>query len=135
VLDVLAPGVNACPAPNSQAATALHALKILDGYEIGDGLMPDADRIHVSVEAAKLGLGLRNRMIADPRYRPFRSEEFLGKRAIRASRERISLDRAAEAPVTGWRPGDTAHFVVADNAGNVVSAIQSLYLAFIRVDA
>jgi gamma-glutamyltranspeptidase/glutathione hydrolase len=118
------------PPPNSQAATALHALKVLEGFDLADPALDPVDRLHLAIETVKLSLELRNRTIADPRCGRVDLEELLGNEAARRSRTRISLRRARPMPIARWAPGDTAHFVVADGRGNVVSAIQSLYFSF-----
>lgn len=112
--------------PNSQAATALLWLNMLE--EIEDrgtikGKISEADII----EAGILAYEQRNRFITDPEHlqlpHEFTSKSFAGE--LLGRKHKMSS-------VSGENtdPGDTTYFSICDTDGNSVSIIQSNYMGF-----
>jgi gamma-glutamyltranspeptidase / glutathione hydrolase len=119
-----------CP-PNGQGVAALLIARLLDGFDLADTKLSEADRIHLLAEATKAAYRQRDALVADPAFRPFKVEALLSEASVTALRSGISLSRAA-APVAFDMPlhRDTAYVAVGDRDGNLVSLINSVFLAF-----
>ncbi len=118
--------------PNGQGLTALLALNMLECFDLaalGDDL---AARTHLQIEAIKLAFADRNRYIADPAMVRVPTVELLSKDYAQGRAALIDPAKARKQVAPGLMPrgGDTVYLTVADAAGNVVSLINSLYLAF-----
>ncbi|MDR3475655.1 MAG: gamma-glutamyltransferase [Devosia sp.] len=119
-----------CP-PNGQGLAALIIARILDGFDLADPALSEADRIHLLAEASKAAYAQRNALIADPDHIRFEQDEVLGDAAIASLRARIKWDRAAEAS-TWDLPAhrDTVYVSVVDKDRNAVSLINSIFSTF-----
>jgi gamma-glutamyltranspeptidase / glutathione hydrolase len=131
-------------APNTQGVTALQMLNILEGYDLKTLGHNSAAYLHLLVEAKKAAFADRDAWLADlPAVPPALLERLLSKEYAAERRKAIDPNRAAAsyAPVSfGTRSppaehppearGDTVYLTVADNAGNVISLIQSLFENF-----
>jgi gamma-glutamyltranspeptidase/glutathione hydrolase len=119
-----------CP-PNGQGAAALLIARILSGFDLADAKLSEADRIHLLAEATKAAYRQRDALVADPAFRPFDVEALLSDASVTELRSAISLKHAS-APVKFDMPlhRDTAYVAVADRDGNLVSLINSVFLAF-----
>jgi gamma-glutamyltranspeptidase/glutathione hydrolase len=119
-----------CP-PNGQGLAALLITRILDGFDLRDPKLSEADRIHLLAEATKAGYARRDQLISDPEHITFDIEELLSDRSIEAMCREISLERAAEMSV--WDAPthkDTVYVSVVDRDGNAVSLINSVFMPF-----
>ncbi len=119
-----------CP-PNGQGIAALLIAGLLEGFNLGDANLSEADRIHLLAEATKLAYSQRDHIVADPAFHPADLDEILSQASLDRLRSSISLDRAAEPS----RPDipqhrDTVYVTVVDRDGNAVSLINSLFFAF-----
>lgn len=113
--------------PPTQGFAALAILGILDGF--GVARLDDVDHVHLVVEATKLAFEDRDRWLADPDVVAVPVAECLDTARLARRRGRISMTRAM--PVDGGRvEGDTIAIVTADERGNAVCVIQSLYHEF-----
>jgi gamma-glutamyltranspeptidase/glutathione hydrolase len=113
--------------PPTQGFSALAILGLLDGFDLGT--LDDADRIHLTVEATKLAFGDRDRYLADPAVEAVPVDRCLDRGRLDRRRARIS--RGAAMPAAGPPgDGDTIAIVTADDRGNAVSVIQSIYHEF-----
>jgi gamma-glutamyltranspeptidase/glutathione hydrolase len=119
-----------CP-PNGQGIAALLMARILEGFDMADTKLSEADRIHLLAEATKAAYRQRDALVADPEFCPFDVEALLSDQMVKALRAKISLACASE-PVAFDMPlhRDTAYVAVADRDGNMVSFINSLFHAF-----
>jgi gamma-glutamyltranspeptidase / glutathione hydrolase len=118
--------------PNGQGLTALLALNTLECFDLA-GLAGDPAAIaHLQIEAVKLAFADRNRYIADPAQVRVPTAELLSKDYAQGRAALIDTARARKHVAPGVvRPSsDTVYLTAADAAGNVVSLINSLYLAF-----
>lgn len=113
--------------PNGHGITALMALNILKGMEIG--AKDTGDTFHKQIEAMKLAFADGMHYIADPRYMQTRVEELLSD--AYAAQRRTLIGETALEPTHG-KPfcGGTVYLCTADGEGNMVSFIQSNYKDF-----
>ncbi len=117
--------------PNGQGLAALLALNILECFELGDlsGALEQA--VHLQVEAVKLAYADRNRWLADPDYASIPVAALLSKDYAQGRAALIRPDRALRRVAPGAPASfDTVYVTAADRWGNVVSLINSLYMAF-----
>jgi gamma-glutamyltranspeptidase/glutathione hydrolase len=117
--------------PNGQGLTALLALNIARGFDIPSLPYYDPERLHLLIEATKLAFADAAAYIGDPRYVNVPVEALLGEPYTAERRALVQRQKALD-PHPG-RPdqhGDTVYLAVADEEGNMVSWIQSLYMGF-----
>lgn len=115
--------------PNTQGITALEMLNILEGYDLKELGYQSAAYLHLLLEAKKLAFADRDRFISDPAFVDMPIKRLLSKSYAEELRTRISPERAM--PVFMGeveREGDTMYLCTADEQGNAVSLIQSLYM-------
>jgi gamma-glutamyltranspeptidase / glutathione hydrolase len=116
--------------PNTQGVAALQMLNILEAYDLRKMGYGSADYLHVFVEAKKLAFEDRARYYADPEFAQIPLAGLLSKNYAARRRALIRMDRAAlEYPPDpkALDQADTIYMSVADEAGNMVSLIQSNY--------
>ncbi len=117
--------------PNLQGVAALEMLNILEGYDLAAMGRDSAGFWHVLLEAKKLAFADLARHLADPEFSPIPTPTMLSKEYAAKQRRRIDEREAAAAPLSGIpAAGDTVYLTVADQWGNMVSFIQSLYKSF-----
>ncbi|MGN0982133.1 MAG: gamma-glutamyltransferase family protein [Candidatus Limivicinus sp.] len=113
--------------PNGHGITALMALNILKGMELGP--RDSAGTYHKMIEAMKLAFIDAKTYVADPRYMRTQVSDLLSDRY--AARRRALIGETALYPTAGDPAcGDTVYFCTADEEGNMVSFIQSNYMEF-----
>lgn len=114
--------------PNSQGVSALEALNILEGVDIGAG--GSASREHVPIEATKLALADRDAYVTDADHVRVPASDLASKEWARRRRLDLDADRAS-APAPGRAAvGGTVYLCAADTKGMLVSLIQSNYVGF-----
>lgn len=118
--------------PNSTGFTLLQELKIVERFDLAAMGEDSAELVHVLVEAKKLAFLDREHYGGDPRFVQAPLDRLLSDAHAAVLAARIDRDRAASVPLAmpARADGDTTYFCVADGAGNVVSAIQSINSAF-----
>jgi gamma-glutamyltranspeptidase/glutathione hydrolase len=118
--------------PNGQGLTALLALNILECFDVAALADDPATATHLRIEAIKLAFADRNRYIADPAFAAVPVTQLLDKDYAQGRAALIDRQAARKRVEPGHfgRGGDTVYLTAADGAGNVVSLINSLYLAF-----
>jgi gamma-glutamyltranspeptidase/glutathione hydrolase len=111
--------------PPTQGVTALEALRIVDGLDLGaDG----PDRQHLLIEAMKLAFADRFAYLGDPGAMTVPPERLLDDDWISARRAEIDPDKP-RTPVPHREPdGGTIYLCAADRDGMMVSLIQSNFL-------
>ena len=119
-----------CP-PNGQGVAALLIARILEGFDLTDKALSEADRIHLLAEATKAAYRQRDALVADPDFQPLDVAALLSDTFVGTLRKQINLSRAS-APAAVDMPAhrDTAYIAVVDRDGNAVSLINSLFFAF-----
>jgi gamma-glutamyltranspeptidase len=117
-------GVAVSLPPPTQGFAALAILGILDGFDVAS-LSEDA-YVHLVVEATKLAFEDRDRYLADPVLVEVPVDRCLDPAYLACRRREIDQDRARAVPGAS-SAGDTVALVTADDQGNAVCVIQSLY--------
>ncbi len=108
--------------PPTQGLTALEALRIVDGLELGrDG----PDREHLLIEAVKLALADRRRYLGDPDAMTIAPEQLLRDDWIASRRADVDPRRARMGERHVEPDGGTIYMCAADRDGMLVSLIQS----------
>jgi len=118
--------------PNNQGLIALEALNIAEELGAGEHPYDSAERVHAFAEATKLAFHDGHRYITDPEYEeipPLASKEYAGERAKEVGETAIS-DADFGVPDSHAEDADTVLLTVADEAGNVVSFINSRFAGF-----
>jgi gamma-glutamyltranspeptidase/glutathione hydrolase len=93
--------------------------------------MPEADRIHVMVEAKKIAFADRYRILGDPEKVDVNVFEILSSAHIKSRVKDIDIKRATNIEHPNNQEGsDTTYFLTADRDGNAVSWIQSVFHGF-----
>ncbi|MDC6354483.1 MULTISPECIES: gamma-glutamyltransferase [unclassified Robiginitalea] len=119
--------------PNGQGTAALQMLNILEGFDIASMGFGSADYLHVLTEAKKLAYEDRAKFYSDPEFNDIPLEELLSDAYADQRRSLIDMDRAADSYPAGdmeIEAGNTTYLTVADEDGNMVSLIQSIYSEF-----
>ena len=132
--------------PNTQGFVALEALNILGDDDLGRLGHNSADYLHLVLEALAIAFADRNAYLADPAAVPDATlRRLISRDYARNRRGDIRSDRAGAHAAghvgthhdPGARPssappggGDTVYLAAADDRGNLVSLIQSLYAGF-----
>jgi gamma-glutamyltranspeptidase/glutathione hydrolase len=114
--------------PPTQGLSALAVLGITERLDLAT--LPEADYIHVLVEATKLAFDDRDRHLTDPAHMRVDPAELLAPDRLQARARLISRGHARPAQPAAPAGGDTIALVAADRDGNAVSLIQSLYFTF-----
>jgi len=118
--------------PNNQGLIALEALNVAEELGAGDYAPDDPEGVHRFVEAMKLAFHDGHHYITDPEYE---SVPDLGAKAYAAERARQVSEEALEdvsvgVPNAQAEDADTVLLTVADEAGNLVSYINSRFAGF-----
>ena len=115
--------------PNGHGISALAALNIVEGFDLGPDSGDDPYAWHVQIEAMKLAYADAFAYVADPDHADVPIAGMVDK-AYAATRRSLITDRAA-VPGPGDPPrGGTVYLCAADGDGTMVSFIQSNYAGF-----
>ena len=119
-----------CP-PNGQGLAALLIAGILEGFDLREGSLGEADRIHLMAEATKAAYRQRDAIVADPAFHRLDLDALLSESSLSRMRGAIRFDRASEpAEWDGPVHRDTVYVAVVDRNRMAVSFINSLFHAF-----
>jgi gamma-glutamyltranspeptidase/glutathione hydrolase len=133
--------------PNTQGFVALEMLNILEGFDVGSLGHNSADYLHLLVEAKRIAFADRDAHLADADWvKPGMLSMLLSKDYAAERRRDIALDRCAAAyrpaasasdaagsdtraasPSPRRGAGDTVYLTAADERGNAISLIQSIF--------
>jgi gamma-glutamyltranspeptidase/glutathione hydrolase len=117
--------------PNGQGLAALLALNIARGFDLRALPYGSPDRVHLLIEAMKLAFADARAYVGDPRQAQIPLRGLLSGEYAEERRALIQMQEAQWPTHGDPAPhGDTVYLTVADEAGNMVSWIQSLYMGF-----
>jgi gamma-glutamyltranspeptidase/glutathione hydrolase len=118
--------------PNGQGIAALQILNILENFDIPSLQPNSADHLHLFIEAKKLAFEDRAVYYADMDFADVPIEQLTSKEYARERAKLIDPKRAAQQLAAGrfTGPSDTVYLCAADNEGNMISLIQSVYHSF-----
>lgn len=118
--------------PNGQGITALIALNILEGFDIGSMDIWSVEYFHTLIETMRLAFADSKWFVADPEYEDVPIGDLLSKQYADERRRLIDRNSAN----LGFKHGaprvgdDTVYFSVVDGDGNACSFINSNYASF-----
>ena len=118
--------------PNNQGLIALEALNIAEEIGAGDHDYDSPERVHAFAEATKLAFVDGHRYVTDPDYEeipPLASKSYARERAEGIGPSPIE-DPDIGVPNAHAEDSDTVLLTVADEAGNLVSYINSRFAGF-----
>jgi gamma-glutamyltranspeptidase/glutathione hydrolase len=114
--------------PNTQGVALLEALNIIEDVDLGD---PESGhRHHVLLEGMKLALSDRSAHVTDPEHMRIDPAELVSKEWAKARRADLDPSRASSPVTARAAVGGTIYLCAADEAGMLVSLIQSNYAGF-----
>jgi gamma-glutamyltranspeptidase / glutathione hydrolase len=119
--------------PNGQGIAALQMLQLLQPYDLETMGHNSAAYLHHLIEAKKIAYEDRARFYADPEFADVPLEELVSRAYADRRRTLLDSERASrEIPAGDPRAGrgGTIYLSVGDEAGNLVSLIQSNYAGF-----
>jgi len=134
--DPLSTSYNGCEVfelgPNNQGQIALEALNIAAEVDAGAQPYDDPERVHRFVESMKLAFHDGHYHVTDPEYEtvpPLHSPAYARERAAEIGETPLT-DVQVGTPSAPGEDADTVLLCVADEAGNVVSFINSRFAGF-----
>ena len=119
--------------PNGQGIAALEMLNIMEKFPLPDFGLNSTRALHVMIEAKKLAYADLTQYIGDPVSNKLPVAGLLSKDYAATRAALIDMNKANCSVASGTPPpvgSDTTYLTVVDRDGNMVSLIQSNYLAF-----
>jgi len=118
--------------PAGQGVAALEMLAMLEGFDLQAMGHNSAEYLHTLIEAKKLAYADLAEYGADPEYMRVRAEQLLDPDYIAGRAALIDPERAADRPDPGRlaTQSETIYLTVADEDGNMISFINSIYEYF-----
>jgi len=120
--------------PSTQGFVALEMLNIMEGFDVAALGHNSADYLHLVSEAKRIAFADRGAFLADRDHMPKGTlERLISKDYAALRRSEINMTRAATTyspDFAGVDLGDTIYLTAADEHGNVISFIQSLFSSF-----
>ena len=116
--------------PNGQGVSALMALGMLEHFDLARDACDSVAAQHRMVEAMKLAFADSYRYVSDPRTMPFFGTTLLDPAYIAGRARLIDGGRAQDFGPGDPPRGGTVYLCAADEAGVMVSLIQSNYMGF-----
>jgi gamma-glutamyltranspeptidase/glutathione hydrolase len=115
--------------PAGQGIAALQMLKMLEDFDLKAMGHNSAQYLHTLIEAKKLAHADLARHVADPDHMEVSPDRLLSEDYLRARARLIDPSRAADRPDAGRfaTESETIYLSVADEHGNMVSFINSVY--------
>jgi gamma-glutamyltranspeptidase / glutathione hydrolase len=116
--------------PNGQGLTALVMLNILETFDMKsfDALGPD--RIHLMLEAARIGYAVRDTHVADPKTMRIDVAKLLDKSWAKTLAGKIDPARRVDLPKAPTPGNETTYISIVDKDRMAVSFINTLYSNF-----
>jgi len=115
------------PPPSAAGVHITEMLNILEEFDIAEHGFGTADSIHLLLEVMKKAFADRNRYTGDPEYVEVPVDRLISKHYVEEFVDGIDMDIASpELDPGSNEPDHTTHVTIADMAGNVVSATQTI---------
>ncbi len=115
------------PPPSAAGVHITEMLNILEEFDIAELGFGTADSIHLLLEVMKKAFADRNRYTGDPEYVEVPVDRLISKHYVEEFVDGIDMDIASpELDPGSNEPDHTTHVTIADMAGNVVSATQTI---------
>ncbi|MBP37897.1 MAG: gamma-glutamyltransferase [Chloroflexi bacterium] len=115
------------PPPSAAGVHITEMLNILEEFDIAELGFGTADSIHLLLEVMKKAFADRNRYTGDPDYVEVPVDRLISKHYVEEFVDGIDMDIASpELDPGSNEPDHTTHVTIADMAGNVVSATQTI---------
>ncbi len=112
--------------PNGQGIAVLQILNILEQYNLHEMGFGSEEYMHLFTEAKKLAYEDRAKFYADMDFNKVPVDWLISKEYAKERASLIDKNHAARSyPAGNLKDGDTIYLTVADEAGNMVSLIQS----------
>src|SRR5262245_12956226 len=102
--------------PNSQGIVALVALGILSFDDLGS--LSPADRMHLEIEATRIGFAKADLHVGDPRCVEVDVAPLLTEEVLRSLRDRIDMHTVSAPALATAGQGDTTYMCAVDADGN-----------------
>ncbi|NKB63257.1 MAG: gamma-glutamyltransferase [Gammaproteobacteria bacterium] len=116
--------------PNGQGLAALIMLGILKHHNISQYPIDSIESLHCQIEAMKLAFADAHRYIADPAFMDISVDELLNGDYLAERSKLIDMNKANLPTHGSFSKGGTVYLSTADQAGMMVSMIQSNYYGF-----
>jgi gamma-glutamyltranspeptidase/glutathione hydrolase len=118
--------------PNGQGLAALLALNIAQGWDLSDMPWDSPEKLHLMIEAMRLGFADAHQYVADPATNPAPLEGLLSEAYAAERRKLVDREAAIQPPSFGTPPNtsDTIYLCAVDSDGNACSFINSLFMGF-----
>jgi len=116
--------------PAGQGIAACMALGILEHFDLAGGDTDGPEVAHLQIEAMKLAFADLRRYVADRRFMAVTAAELLDRGYLAGRARLIDPNRAQDFGPGVPRDGGTVYLAAADEAGMMVSLIQSNYAGF-----
>ncbi len=119
--------------PNGQGITVLQMLNILEQFDLSKVGYGSPQHIHLFTEAAKLAYEDRAKFYADPDFVKIPVKQLISKAYAKERSKLINPEEASPGFTSGdslLKTGETIYMTVADEAGNMISLIQSNYAGY-----
>ena len=118
--------------PNGQGVAALEMLRILEPIDLASMGHNSAQYLHYLIEAKKLAYADLEYAVGDPDYMTMDPKDLLADEFVAGRRALIDPRHAADRPdpSNAITSSETIYLSVADQHGNMVSFINSIYSAF-----
>jgi gamma-glutamyltranspeptidase/glutathione hydrolase len=115
--------------PNGQGIAVLQMMNLLEKFDIASLKSNSADQFHLFIEAKKLCFEDRALYYADTDFSRAAAEKLISKTYAEERAKLINMRKAAQAVKPGRiaNSSNTIYLTIADEEGNMVSLIQSLY--------
>ena len=115
--------------PAGQGIAALQMLKMLEGYDFKSMGHNTAEYLHTLIEAKKLAHADLDRYIADPEHMEVAPSALLDSDYLANRARLIDPSAAADRPEPGhlFTDSETIYLTVADEQGNMISFINSIF--------
>ena len=116
--------------PNGQGIAALIALGILEKFDLAGLPVDGVDSQHLQIEAMKLAFADVYRYVAEPSSMAVTAAQMLDDGYLASRAKLIDMTKAQDFGAGNPVRGGTIYLTVADEAGMMVSFIQSNYMGF-----